>query len=68
MVFAGCVGDDELANELRAVLAKDGLGQVYQTKKGERTGACGVIITDHNRYASVTALDLRVINATVDHL
>ena len=48
-MYAGCVGDDELAEQLKAANAREGLAQVYQVKKGEKTGACGVIITGHNR-------------------
>ena len=29
--------------------AREGLSQVYQVRKGDLTGACGVIITGHNR-------------------
>lgn len=49
VVYAGCVGDDELADQLRAANKREGLDQVYQVQKGEKTGACGVIITGHNR-------------------
>ncbi|KIP03201.1 hypothetical protein PHLGIDRAFT_130293 [Phlebiopsis gigantea 11061_1 CR5-6] len=49
VVYAGCVGDDQLAEQLKAANKREGLHQVYQVKQGEKTGACGVIITGHNR-------------------
>ncbi|KAI0352275.1 adenosine kinase [Trametes cingulata] len=49
VVYAGCVGDDDLAEQLKAANAREGLDQVYQVKKGEKTGACAVIISGHDR-------------------
>lgn len=49
VVFAGCVGDDELAEQLKAANRREGLDDVYQVKKGEKTGACAVVITGHHR-------------------
>ncbi|THH01220.1 hypothetical protein EW026_g1450 [Hermanssonia centrifuga] len=49
VVYTGCVGDDDLAEQLKAANKREGLDQVYLVKKGEKTGACGVIITGHNR-------------------
>ena len=49
VVFTGCVGDDELAEQLKAANKREGLDQVYLVKKGEKTGACAVIITGHDR-------------------
>lgn len=49
VVFTGCVGDDDLAEQLRAANTKEGLDDVYLVKKGEKTGACAVIITGHER-------------------
>ncbi|KAI0076834.1 adenosine kinase [Panus rudis PR-1116 ss-1] len=49
VVYTGCVGDDDLAEQLKAANAREGLDEVYQVKKGEKTGACAVIITGHNR-------------------
>ncbi|KAJ3554033.1 hypothetical protein NM688_g3312 [Phlebia brevispora] len=49
VVYAGCVGNDDLAEQLKAANKREGLAQVYQVKEGEKTGACGVIITGHNR-------------------
>lgn len=48
-MYTGCVGDDNLAEQLKAANAREGLDEVYQVKKGEKTGACAVIITGHHR-------------------
>lgn len=50
VVYSGCVGDDDLAEQLKAANAREGLDQVYYVKKDERTGACAVVITGHDRY------------------
>ncbi len=49
VVYTGCVGDDDLAEQLKAANAREGLDQRYLVKKGEKTGACAVIITGHDR-------------------
>lgn len=49
VAFTGCVGDDELAEQLKAANAREGLQDVYQIKPGEKTGACAVVITGHHR-------------------
>lgn len=49
VVYTGCVGDDDLAEQLKAANAREGLDEVYQVKKGEKTGACAVVITGHHR-------------------
>ncbi|KAG6380658.1 Ribokinase-like protein [Boletus reticuloceps] len=49
VVYAGCVGDDDLAKQLRTANEREGLDEVYLVKKGEKTGACAVIITGHHR-------------------
>ena len=49
VVYVGCVGDDDLAEQLKAANAREGLDQRYLVKKGEKTGACAVIITGHDR-------------------
>ncbi|KAI0937363.1 hypothetical protein AcW1_001363 [Taiwanofungus camphoratus] len=49
VVYTGCVGDDELAEQLKAANKREGLDQVYLVKKGEKTGACAVVITGHHR-------------------
>ncbi len=50
VVYTGCVGDDDLAQELRVANDKEGLKDAYLVKKEEVTGACAVVITGHNRY------------------
>jgi len=49
VVYTGAVGDDDLAEQLKQANKREGLDQVYQVKKGEKTGACAVIITGHSR-------------------
>jgi len=49
VVFTGCVGDDAFAEQLKVANQKEGLDDVYLVKKGEKTGACAVIITGHDR-------------------
>ncbi|CAK5283222.1 unnamed protein product [Mycena citricolor] len=49
VVYTGCVGDDDLAEQLKTANKREGLKEVYQVKKGEKTGACAVIITGHHR-------------------
>lgn len=49
VVYTGCVGDDDLADQLKAANAREGLDDVYFVKKGEKTGACAVVITGHHR-------------------
>jgi len=49
VVYVGAVGDDDLAEQLKEANKREGLDQVYQVKKGEKTGACAVIITGHLR-------------------
>lgn len=49
-MYTGAVGDDELAEQLKNANRREGLDQVYQVKKGEKTGACAVVITGHLRY------------------
>ncbi|KAM5539341.1 hypothetical protein V8D89_006975 [Ganoderma adspersum] len=49
VVYVGCVGDDDLAEQLKAANAREGLDQRYLVKRGEKTGACAVIITGHDR-------------------
>lgn len=52
VVYTGCVGDDDLADQLRAANDREGLKEVYLVKKGEKTGACAVILTGHHRWGS----------------
>jgi adenosine kinase len=49
VVYTGCVGDDELAEQLKAANRREGLAEAYLVKKGEKTGACAVVITGHDR-------------------
>jgi adenosine kinase len=49
VVYTGCVGDDDLAEQLKAANKREGLDQVYFVRKGEKTGACAVVITGHHR-------------------
>ncbi|KAF8555109.1 Ribokinase-like protein [Imleria badia] len=49
VVYTGCVGDDELAEQLRTANKREGLDEVYLVNKTEKTGACAVIITGHDR-------------------
>ena len=52
-MYTGCVGDDDLAEQLKEANKREGLDQVYLVKKGEKTGACAVIITGHDRFVQV---------------
>ena len=56
MVYTGCVGDDDLAEQLKIANKREGLDQVYQVKKGEKTGVCAVVITGHYRYDTISKL------------
>ncbi|KAF8598714.1 adenosine kinase [Ceratobasidium sp. AG-I] len=49
VVYAGCVGDDALADQLRAANEREGVASAYQVARGEETGACAVVITGHHR-------------------
>lgn len=49
VVYTGCVGDDELAEQLKVANKREGLQEAYLVKKGEKTGACAVVITGHHR-------------------
>ncbi|KAG8219297.1 Ribokinase-like protein [Butyriboletus roseoflavus] len=49
VVYTGCVGDDDLAEQLRAANKREGLDEVYLVKKGAKTGACAVVLTGHHR-------------------
>jgi adenosine kinase len=50
VVYTGCVGDDDLAQQLKAANKREGLAEAYLVKKDEQTGACAVVITGHHRY------------------
>lgn len=47
--YLGCVGNDELADQLRAANQREGLRSVYQVDKQTPTGCCAVIITGQDR-------------------
>ncbi|KAJ7607916.1 Ribokinase-like protein [Roridomyces roridus] len=49
VVYTGAVGDDDRAEQLRVANKVEGVRDVYLVKKGERTGACAVIITGEHR-------------------
>ncbi|KAF7307511.1 hypothetical protein MIND_00545700 [Mycena indigotica] len=49
VVYTGAVGDDELAEQLKAANKREGLREVYYVLPGEKTGACAVVITGHHR-------------------
>ena len=49
-MYIGAVGEDDLAEQLKEANKREGLDQVYQVTKGEKTGACAVILTGHFRY------------------
>ncbi|KIY50499.1 adenosine kinase [Fistulina hepatica ATCC 64428] len=49
VVYTGCVGADDFAEQLRAANKREGVDQVYLVTKEENTGACAVIITGHHR-------------------
>jgi len=49
VVYTGSVGDDDLAEQLRAANKREGLAEAYLVQKGEKTGACAVVITGHHR-------------------
>ncbi|KAH7101766.1 adenosine kinase [Auriculariales sp. MPI-PUGE-AT-0066] len=49
VAYTGCVGDDELAAQLREANKKEDVYSAYQVQKGEKTGACAVVLTGHHR-------------------
>ena len=65
VVYTGCVGDDDAAEQLKAANTREGLDEVCYVKKGEKTGACAVIITGHDRYA-FSAWDSRWANQMLE--
>jgi len=54
VVYVGAVGDDQLADQLRAANDKEGVESAYQVHSGEKTGACAVVITGHDRSLCTT--------------
>ena len=65
-MYTGAVGDDNLAEQLKEANKREGLDQVYQVRKGEKTGACAVIITGHLRY--VVFLTIFIIYLYLKHI
>jgi adenosine kinase len=53
VVYTGCVGDDDLAQQLKAANKREGLAEAYLVRKGDQTGACAVVITGHHRYTDI---------------
>jgi adenosine kinase len=49
VAYTGCVGSDDLADQLRAANDKEGVYNAHQVKQGEKTGACAVVLTGHHR-------------------
>jgi len=49
VVYTGCVGDDDLAEQLRAANKKESVESAYLVAKGVKTGACAVVLTGHHR-------------------
>jgi hypothetical protein len=47
--YLGCVGNDDLAQQLRAANEREGLQSVYQVVNDTPTGSCAVVITGHDR-------------------
>ncbi|KAH7335888.1 adenosine kinase [Rhizoctonia solani] len=66
VVYAGCVGSDDLADQLRNANSKEGVASAYQVKEGEKTGACAVILTGHDRSLVTTLRAAEMFNK--DHL
>ncbi|KAG8751231.1 adenosine kinase [Ceratobasidium sp. 423] len=66
VVYAGCVGSDDLADQLRNANSKEGVASAYQVKQGEKTGACAVILTGHDRSLVTTLRAAEMFNK--DHL
>ncbi|KAL4402136.1 adenosine kinase [Malassezia pachydermatis] len=47
--YLGCVGNDDLAQQLRSANDREGLQSVYQVVNDTPTGSCAVVITGHDR-------------------
>lgn len=47
--YLGCVGKDDLAQQLRAANDREGLESLYQVNDAVPTGSCAVVITGHDR-------------------
>lgn len=64
--YLGCVGKDDLAQQLRAANEREGLHSAYQVNESTPTGCCAVLITGHSR-SLVTRLGAAE-KFTPDHL
>ncbi|KAG9079416.1 adenosine kinase [Ceratobasidium sp. 370] len=62
VVYAGCVGSDALADQLRAANEREGVASAYQVKQGEATGACAVVLTGHDRSLVTTLRAAEMFN------
>ncbi|KAF7783918.1 hypothetical protein Agabi119p4_83 [Agaricus bisporus var. burnettii] len=49
VVYAGCVGNDDFHTQLQSANNREGVQSLYQIKTDDKTGACAVIITGHDR-------------------
>lgn len=49
VVYAGAVGEDALADQLRTANQKESVESAYYVVKSEETGACAVVLTGHDR-------------------
>ncbi|KIJ54901.1 hypothetical protein M422DRAFT_24784 [Sphaerobolus stellatus SS14] len=49
VVYTGAVGADDLAAQLRAENDKEGVESAYYVVPNEKTGACAVVLTGHER-------------------
>lgn len=47
--YIGCVGKDDLAEQLRTANSKEGLESAYQVVDDAPTGSCAVVLTGHDR-------------------
>lgn len=63
VVYTGCVGDDDFAQQLKAANKREGLAEAYLVNKGEQTGACAVVITGHHRYSTPISNSTRFLTA-----
>lgn len=55
------MGDDDLAEQLRAANQKESVESAYYVVKGEKTGACAVVLTGHHRCVVDFLKDLLLI-------
>lgn len=48
-VYVGCVGNDDLAQQLRACNEKESLRSEYKVDESTPTGACAVVLSGAHR-------------------